>query len=53
MNSFLLPRFFVLYRALPEQVRQQVQQAPTKPSLPVPTLQSADRIVIPAGWEIE
>jgi hypothetical protein len=27
MNSFLLPQFFVLYRALPEQVRQQARQA--------------------------
>jgi hypothetical protein len=27
MNSFLLPQFFVLYRALPESVRQQARQA--------------------------
>lgn len=27
MNSFLLPQFLVLYRALPEQVRQQARQA--------------------------
>ncbi len=27
MNSFLLPQFFVLYRALPEQVSQQTRQA--------------------------
>ncbi len=27
MNSFLLPQFFLLYRALPEQVRQQARQA--------------------------
>jgi hypothetical protein len=27
MNSFLLPEFLVLYRALPEQVRQQARQA--------------------------
>ena len=27
MNSFLLPQFFVCYRALPEQVRQQARQA--------------------------
>ena len=40
MNSFLLPEFLVLYRALPESVRQQArqayslfQQAPHHPSL--------------------
>ncbi len=27
MNSFLLPEFLALYRALPEQVRQQARQA--------------------------
>lgn len=27
MNSFLLPEFLVLYRALPEQVHQQARQA--------------------------
>lgn len=27
MNSFLLPEFLVLYRVLPEQVRQQARQA--------------------------
>lgn len=27
MNSFLLPEFLVLYRALPDQVRQQARQA--------------------------
>jgi len=27
MNSFLLPQFFMLYRALPEQIRQQARQA--------------------------
>jgi len=27
MNSFLLPQFLQMYRALPEQVRQQAQQA--------------------------
>ncbi len=27
MNSFLLPEFLILYRALPEQVRQQARQA--------------------------
>lgn len=27
MNSFLLPEFLVLYRALPESVRQQARQA--------------------------
>lgn len=27
MNSFLLPEFLVLYRALPEAVRQQARQA--------------------------
>ena len=27
MNSFLLPQFLVLYRALPEHVRQQARQA--------------------------
>ena len=27
MNSFLLPQFLVLYRALPESVRQQARQA--------------------------
>ena len=27
MNSFLLPEFFLLYRALPESVRQQARQA--------------------------
>ena len=40
MNSFLLPQFFALYRALPEHVRQQARQAyalfqqnPNHPSL--------------------
>ncbi len=40
MNSFLLPEFFALYRALPEHVRQQARQAyslfqedPHRPSL--------------------
>ena len=27
MNSFLLPQFLALYRALPERVRQQERQA--------------------------
>ena len=27
MNSFLLPEFLVLYRALPDPVRQQARQA--------------------------
>ncbi len=27
MNSFLMPQFLVLYRALPEEVRQQARQA--------------------------
>ena len=27
MNSFLLPQFFVFYRALPEQVRRQARQS--------------------------
>lgn len=29
MNSFLLPQFFALYRALPDHVRQQARQAYT------------------------